>query len=586
MNIGGDTSGIARHFLIEVIMYIVEVLLRIVGGLCLFLYGIKIMSDGIQQIAGEKLQRTLNFMTGNRILAVLTGAVVTVLVQSSSAVSVMVVSFVNAGLLSLTQSIGVIMGANIGTTVTAWIVSLVGFEVKISSLALPAVGIGFFVNVSKWKYRSLGEVFMGFGFIFLGLQFLTDALPRVNAESLGFIQNLSSLGFASIILALLLSIGLTLLMHSSAAMITLIITMAYGGVINFEISATMILGANIGTTIDAIMAAIGAKTAAKRTALVHVLFNVVGSLMALVLLRPLLFLVGILTPGPPVALTGGDGGLSIATHLAMFHTVFNVLCTVVFLPFTRQFATVVTFLIKDPDGKEGGVRQPYRLEYRSSIYSTTPELNIIRAEKEIRDMAGLASSMYARFSDALGILRNSGEGEAGVTALVTEMREKEEIADEMREELTRFLMECTRRQLSYQTDRNVYYLMRIIADLEDMTDDCYSISLMLERSVKKDLRFKEKELEALTPYITLVEDFLSFVREHLGRPISAEQSARAENLENSIDKYRDKLRKMGRKRIEAGENVKVELLFIDLVRRIEKLGDVCYNISEALSYMH
>jgi phosphate:Na+ symporter len=427
---------------------------------------------------------------------------------------------------------------------------------------------------------------MGFGFIFLGLQFLTDALPRVNAESLGFIQNLSSLGFASIILALLLSIGLTLLMHSSAAMITLIITMAYGGVINFEISATMILGANIGTTIDAIMAAIGAKTAAKRTALVHVLFNVAGSLIALVFLRPLLFLVGLLTPGPPVTLTGGDGGVSVATHLAMFHTVFNVFCTVLFLPFTRQFAALVTLLVKDRDGKEGEARQPYRLEYRSSIYSTTPELNIIRAEKEIRDMAGLASSMYARFSEALSMIRDPGGGEAEVTGLVAEMREKEEIADEMREELTRFLMECTRRQLSYQTDRNVYYLMRIIADLEDMTDDCYSISLMLERSVKKELLFKEKELEALSPYITLVKEFLSFVREHLGRAISAEQSAYAEDLENRIDKYRDKLRKMGRKRIEAGENVKMELLFIDLVRRIEKLGDVCYNISEALSYMH
>ncbi|MDR2784332.1 MAG: Na/Pi cotransporter family protein [Treponema sp.] len=567
-------------------MYIVEALLKILGGLCLFLYGIKIMSDGIQQIAGERLQRTLNFMTGNRILAVLTGAVVTMLVQSSSAVSVMVVSFVNAGLLSLTQSIGVIMGANIGTTVTAWIVSLVGFEIKISSLALPAIGIGFFVNVSKWKYRSLGEVFMGFGFVFLGLQFLTDALPRVNAESLGFIQNLSSLGFASILLALVLSIALTLLMHSSAAMITLIITMAYGGVINFEISATMILGANIGTTIDAIMAAIGAKTAAKRTALVHVLFNVVGSLIALIFLRPLLFLVGVLTPGPPVTLTGEDGGLSIATHLAMFHTVFNVLCTVVFLPFTRQFAALVTLLVKDRDGKEGEARQPYKLEYRSSIYSTTPELNIIRAEKEIRDMAGLASSMYARFSEALGAIRDPGEREAEVTGLVAEMREKEEIADEMREELTRFLMECTRRQLSYQTDRNVYYLMRTIADLEDMTDDCYSISLMLERSVKKGLLFKEKEIEALSPYITLVEEFLSFVREHLGRAISPEQAAHAEDLENRIDKYRDKLRKMGRKRIEAGENVKMELLFIDLVRRIEKLGDVCYNISETLSHMH
>jgi phosphate:Na+ symporter len=269
----------------------------------------------------------------------------------------------------------------------------------------------------------------------------------------------------------------------------------------------------------------------------------------------------------------------------MFHTVFNVLCTLLFLPFIRQFAALVTLLIKDRDG-EGEARQPYRLEYRSSIYSTTPELNIIRAEKEIRDMAGLASSMYARFSGALGAIRKPGEGEAEVTSLVAEMREKEEIADEMREELTRFLMECTRQQLSYQTDRNVYYLMRIIADLEDMTDDCYSISLMLERSVKKDLLFKEKEIEALFPYITLVEEFLSFVREHLGRAISPEQAAHAEDLENRIDKYRDKLRKMGRKRIEAGENVKMELLFIDLVRRIEKLGDVCYNISETLSHMY
>jgi phosphate:Na+ symporter len=425
---------------------------------------------------------------------------------------------------------------------------------------------------------------MGFGLLFLGLQFISDALPRINPGSLGFVERLTGLGFGSDLIALGLSVALTLLMHSSAAMITLIITLAYSGVISFEISATMILGANIGTTIDAIMAAIGAKTAAKRTALVHVLFNVVGSLVALVFLKPLLLFVDMITPGTPVALSGGGGGLSIATHLAMFHTVFNVLCTLVFLPFTRQFAALVTLLIKDKDEKSE-VRQPYKLEYRSSIHSTTPELNIIRAEKEIRDMAGLSSSMYARFSKALGTLRGLDDKETAVNDLVAEMQEKEQTADEMREELTRFLMECTRQQLSYQTDRNVYYLMRIIADLEDMTDDCYSISLMLERSVKKDLIFKEKEIEALAPYITLVEGFLSFVRENLGRSISADQASYAEDLENQIDKYRDKLRKMGRKRIEAGENVKTELLFIDLVRRIEKLGDICYNISEALAYM-
>jgi phosphate:Na+ symporter len=561
-------------------MTFIGILFRIIGGLCLFLYGMKIMSDGIQQAAGDRLQRALNFMTGNRVMAVCTGIVVTALVQSSSAVSVMVVSFVNAGLLTLTQAIGVIMGANIGTTITAWIVSLVGFTVSMANLALPVFGLGFFLSVSKWKHRNLGEAFMGFGFIFLGLKFVSDAMPTLRPESLVFLRDIASLGFFSTLIGVGVSTAVTLLMHSSAATITLVIMMAYNGAIDFPFAASMILGANIGTTVDAILAAIGAKTAAKRTALVHVLFNVVGSLVALALFRPLLFLTDLLVPGPVSG--GSDGGLSIAAHLAMFHTVFNVLCTLVFLPFTRQFAALVTVLIKDRG--ESTERQPYKLEYRSSIHST-PEFNIVRAEKEIRDMAGLASSMYARFSEVLNRLRETVDKEALVTGMVAELREKENIADEMREELTRFLMECTRRQLSRQSNRNVYYLMRIIADLEDVTDDCYSVSLMLERSVRKDLLFKEKEIEALAPYIIQVEGFLSFVREHLGRTITAEQELYAADLENQIDRSRDRLRKLGRKRIEAGEDVKRELLFIDLVRRIEKLGDICYNISEALARM-
>jgi phosphate:Na+ symporter len=266
----------------------------------------------------------------------------------------------------------------------------------------------------------------------------------------------------------------------------------------------------------------------------------------------------------------------------MFHTVFNILCTLLFLPFTTQIAALVTFLIKDGDPELG--RKPYRLEYRSSINST-PEFNIVRAEKEIRDMAGLVSSMYARFSEALRTVRDAADREGLVNSLVEEMREKEEIADEMREELTRFLMECSRRQLGAQSEQNIYHLLRIIADLEDMTDDCYSVSLMLERSVRKNLLFKEMEIEALAPYIGQVEGFLSFVRGHLGQRITREQIAYAEQLEDQIDKSRDRLRKMGRKRIEAGEDVKRELLFIDLVRRIEKLGDICYNIAEALQLM-
>jgi phosphate:Na+ symporter len=553
---------------------VIMILLRITGGLCLFLYGMKVMSDGIQHAAGDRLQHFLNLMTRNRFVGVLTGIVVTTLVQSSSAVSVMVVSFVNAGLLSLTQAIGVIMGANIGTTTTAWIVSLVGFSIDISSLALPAVGIGFFMQIIKWKRQDLGEVFMGFGFIFLGLDFLTNALPAMDPAHLEFIRRFSSMGFLSILTGLGIGTGVTLLMHSSAATITLTITMAMSDMVGFETAAAMILGANIGTTIDAIMAAFGAKTAAKRTALVHVLFNVVGSVAAVIFIHPLISLVDILTPGPPA-------GGGIAAHLAMFHTIFNIIGTLLFLPFVTQFAALVSFLIKDKEEVPEG-EKVYRLQYVSGTLQNTPELNIIRVEKEIRDMAGLAASMFAGISSALQNLYPADTGEKAVDALVAEMRDKEEFADEMRVELTRFLIECRRPQLSGQSERKIYQLLRIISDLEDMTDDCCGVSLLLERSVKKNLCFKDKELEALAPYTRLVEDFLAFVREQLGQTITAEQESYAAELEKSIDKSRDRLRKMGRKRIEAGADVKAELLFIDVVRRIEKVGDYCYNIAGAL----
>jgi phosphate:Na+ symporter len=555
-------------------MSIITNLFKLAGGLCLFLYGMKTMSDGVQQAAGDRMQRALNFMTKNRFAGVATGIVVTALVQSSSAVSVMLVSFVNAGLLSLTQAIGVIMGANIGTTTTAWLVSLIGFSIDISSLALPAIALGFLMGVIKWKYQVLGGAFIGFGFIFLGLQFLTDSLPRVDSESLLFIERFSNLGFSSALMGLGIGTVVTLLVHSSAATITMTITLAYRGIVSFEVAAAMILGANIGTTIDAILAAIGTKTAAKQTALVHVLFNVVGSAIALIFFKPLLGLVDLLVPGSPQ-------GVGITTHLAMFHSVFNIMCTVLFLPVTPQFAALVSFLIKDKGAEKPGLPRTYRLEYQYSTRST-PELNIIRVEKEIRDMASLASSMFAGVSETLAGFRDEGD-KTTVDAMVEDLRYKEAYTDDMRVELTGFLLECTRQNLSRQSEVKVRRLLRIISDLEDMTDDCFSVALLLDRSVKKNLLFKQKEMEALIPYVAQVGDFLTFVKEHLGGALSGEQADFAEKLENTIDQSRDKLRKLGRKRIEAGEDVKTELLFIDVVRRIEKVGDYCYNIAGVLA---
>ncbi|GHV73505.1 phosphate:sodium symporter [Spirochaetia bacterium] len=553
---------------------IISMLFKIIGGLCLFLYGMKVMSDGIQQSAGTRMRHVLGFMTGNRLAAVITGCAVTAVIQSSSAATVMVVSFVNAGLLTLTQAIGVIMGANIGTTITAWVVSLVGFSLKISSLALPAVGIGFVMSMAKWKRQDLGGVVLGFGLLFLGLDFLTKSMPDLSAHPLLLdrIAQISRMGFLTTLIGAGIGLVMTLVIHSSSAATAIMLTMAHGGLITYDIAAAMILGANIGTTIDAALASIGTKPAARQAALVHVLFNVIGTAWALILFRPLLALVALVTPGSP------EG--NITNHLAMFHTMFNMINTLLFFPFVKPFAALVSFLIKDKDGTPEP-QSVYRLEYQHSTRST-PELNIIRAEKEIRDMTALASSMFARVSEVLSSFREDGDKAAAVDALVTEMRDKEEYADEMRVDLTRFLIECTRQQLSHQSETKVYQLLRIISDLEDMTDDCYSVSMLLDRSVKKNLLFKNKEMEALTPYVAQVEDFLSFVKDHVGRSITAEQAAFAGRLEDTIDKSRDKLRRLGRKRIEAGEDVKTELLFIDVVRRIEKVGDYCYNIAEAL----
>ena len=559
-------------------MEIISILLRILGGLALFLYGMKVMSDGIQQSAGDKLQKALNFMTGNRFAGVATGFVVTGLIQSSSAVTVMVVTFVNAGLLTLTQSIGVIMGANIGTTVTAWVVSLVGFSLKLAELTLPAIGIGFILSMINWKHRNIGAILMGFGFLFMGLDFMTKAMPQLG-NTFDFIANYGDLGFVTRIVGMSAGLIITLLVHSSSAATAITLTMAYNGMVPYEMAACMILGANIGTTIDAALAAIGTKTAARRTALVHVLFNVLGTCWALPMLIPLLNIVSFVTPG---TMTGAPMDPMIPTHLAMLHTVFNVANTLVFLPFVNHFARLVTIIIKDKKSKDETLKR-YRFEYRSGTMRNTPELNIIRAEKEIRDMASLTSGMYGNFKTVLESMQEMPLTEEKAKTLTNELRENEALADEMREAITSFLLECSKERLNRRSEQRVSRLLHIISDLEDITDDCFILGLLLERSVVKGQIFKSKEISALMPYVGLVAEFLKFLGSHLDGALSKEQRSWAKSMENKINDSRDKLRKLGRKRIEAGKDVRTELLFIDMVRRIEKLGDYCYNISETLS---
>ncbi|MCL2126632.1 MAG: Na/Pi cotransporter family protein [Treponema sp.] len=573
-------------------MAIVSLLLNMTGGLCMFLLGMKIMSDGIQKSAGDRLRKTLNFMTGNRFAGVLTGFAVTAVIQSSSATTVMVVSFVNAGLLTLTQSIGVIMGANIGTTVTGWIVSLLGFSINISNLALPAVGIGFVFSVIKWKYKSLGEFIMGFGLLFMGLHYLTHEMSTINSIiNFDALSAYTEMGALSVLMGAGAGLVMTLFIHSSSASVAIVLTMAYNGIISYLMAASMVLGASIGTTIDAVLASIGGRADAKRSALFHVLFNVIGTMWALPLLIPLLKLVDFLTPGEPIleiAKTwklGAPLGFGVTAHLAMLHSIFKILNTLLFLPFVNYFPRIASLIIKEDKSrgkpKDSGIH--YVLSSFSGTRPGTPELNMIRVEKEIRDMAGIVSSMYARFSALLRDLRETEDRESAVASFCEEMKQKEEYADEMRETLTGFLMDCTREQLNPRTEQKVARLLRVIGDIEEMSDECYGISLLLGKSVRKKRIFKNEEMDELVPYVNQVEGFLGLLHDRLGQNPTAELTASAKKLEADVGKSRKQLQKLSRKRIEAGKNLQTELLFIDLVRRIEKLGDYCVGITEKIS---
>jgi phosphate:Na+ symporter len=559
-------------------MAIIVLSLHLTGGLCMFLFGMKIMSDGLQKSAGDRMRKTLNFMTGNRFVGMLTGFVVTSIVQSSTAFTVIVISFVNAGLLTLTQSIGVIFGTNIGTTLTGWIVSLVGFKISIDSLALPAIGIGFIISVIKWKYRNIGDFMVGFGLLFLGLHFLSNSMENahtiLNFDAIGALRDYR---FLAILVGAGVGLLMTILINSSSATIAIIMTLAYQDIVTYEMAAGMILGSNIGTTFNAILVSLAGNTNAKRTTLVHVLFNVIGVLWALPLAIPLLKLVFVILPGDPWA--AGPYNAAIPVHLAGLHTIFNITNTILFLPFVNQFARLVTFIIPDKTEEKS---KHYKFAYISTGNTNTPELNIMRAEKEISDMAGIVSFMYSRFCTVLRRLHEgNGNDKKDTETLCTELLQKEEYIDEMREILSNFLIECSRAKLNLHSESRIAYLMQVIVALESMSDECYSISRLLEKSVGKNNIYKDKDMDDLIPYVGQVEEFLELLETQLGRSPTPEQRVHAAKLEAQIDKNRKKLNKLGRKRIEAGGNVKAELLFIDLVRRIERLGDYCFEISEA-----
>ncbi|MBP5602585.1 MAG: Na/Pi cotransporter family protein [Treponema sp.] len=547
-------------------MSVITPIIQLLGSLAFLLYGMKLMSDGVQKSAGEKLQRALSVITGNRFVALLTGLIVTMIIQSSGATTVMVVTFVNAGLMTLTQSVGVVFGANIGTTITAWIVSIFGFNFKISAFAIPLFGLGYFLYrlIKKNTGKNFGEAIMGFGMLFLGLSGLTDVFTP---EQLGWLFKIQGTGFIALTIGFIIGILITALLHSSSAFSAIVITMAYTGLIKWELAAAMTLGSNIGSTIDAILAAIGTSADARRSALIHVMFNVFGTVLVLIFFHPFLRLVVMLTPGH-------NDPSNMAIRISMFHTVFKILSTVVLLPMQPVLVKLSQLIIKDDPADE---KKVFRLEFTELATKDSVATHIIQVEKAIADMTDVVTDMFDKIQ--IGVTKRN----EGFTEKYQElMAETEGYVDQMHEQITHYLIKCESLQLTEKQLNHVSNMIQIVDELENMSDSCYGTIMLICRSIEKKMEFKTEDLERLLPYIELVRQFLQFIRININKQITPEKLELARELEDGIDAFRKSLKKVARKRLESGADVKAELLYIDIVRAIEHIGDNCFNISSAL----
>ena len=555
-------------------------LIKIIGSVGLFLYGMKIMSDGLQKSAGSKLKNILKAMTANRFMAVITGTLLTMVIQSSSATTVMVVSFVSAGLMTLRQSIGVILGANIGTTVTSWIVSLLGFKMDISILALAAIAISLPLLFSKEpKKRELSEIFLGFGFLFIGLEFLQNSMPDISAhpEILSFMQGFNNSSPLNLILCVLIGAVITCIVQASAATMAITITMAYQGWIGVWAAAALCLGQNIGTTITAFLASLGTGTAGKRAALAHTLFNVVGSIIVLIIFKPFMIFINSITPGDIFTMDGETLRTSLPIFLSMFHTVFNLSNTVLFLPFTKKFADLIERVIPETEVFE---EDTYHFRYIGNTRVDTPELYLIAIKDEVKKMGELTKKM---FQDYEAICFNKGD----VSAEVARLKKVEDYADQMQEQLIDFCVKMLQDSQSPTAAKTLQKLIRIIDETESITDSIFNMVKLNEAKRKDDLHFSEPAKEELDKFNKLTYSFIELVTNELGGTLSVSGMTAAQQLEKDINEMHKRLVEKSHNLLGSADcDIKSELLYLEVIRHLEHIGDYALNIAETAFSIH
>lgn len=568
-------------------------LLKLIGSLGLFLYGMKIMSEGLQKAAGDRMQGILSSMTNNRFAGVFTGVLITALIQSSSATTVMVVSFVNAGLLSLTQSIAVIMGANVGTTVTAWIVSLFGFSVNISSMVFPIMAISIPLIFSKNnKYRYWGEFLVGFSLLFMGLGEMKNSVPdlKENAAALEFLNSYTNLGYGSVILFMLIGAILTVIMQSSSAMMAITLIMCSQGWVSFEIAAAMVLGENIGTTITANMAALSANVSAKRAAFAHFLFNIFGVCWMLIFFYPFTGMIAALVGqinGISAAemsqilnSTSTGAGLSpeevttVSFSLALFHSVFNVCNVLIMIWFIKVYEKIVVAVIKQKSNND----EEFQLKYISTGMMAASELNLPQARQEIVVYAERVRRMFGMVQELI----HEKEGSEAYSKLYSRIEKYEQICDRMEIEIASFLNKVVSGRLSYDGKLQVNAMLTMVTEIESMGDCCYNLARILVRKQEAGVKFSEAVMANIDALMSLDADALEGLVQILTKGENADIIA-AYNKENEINNFRNQLRSSNMENINTKlYDYQEGIYFMDVVAEAESLGDYIVNVVDAV----
>ena len=550
-------------------------LLSLIGSLALFLYGMKIMSEGLEKFAGNRLRSILAAMTKNRFMGVMMGILVTALIQSSSATTVMVVSFVNAGLMTLTQSIGVIMGANVGTTVTAWIISAIGFKVNIALFALPLIGLGLPLIFSrKGNRKNIGEFIFGFSFLFMGLNYLQTSATNLNIDVMvaNILSHMTSDSFITIIIFVLVGALVTTIVQASAATmaITLMLFDMHIPGFGFELAAALAMGQNIGTTITAFMASLTANTQAKRAALAHMFFNVFGVIVVLIIFYPFCQFVSWFVED---ILHNSNNPLF---RLSAFHTFFNIGNTLLLIGFVKQIKELVCKVLPLKEENE-----EYRLRYISGGLLSTAELSILQARKEIVVFAQRCRKML----DLINGLLNTEKGQE-FNSIFTRIEKYEQITDSMDLEIAKYLNQVSEGRLSDDSKMQILQMLRTVSELESIGDSFFNMGRTLNRKREYTTEdFTDKQYEHINNMLTLVKKAL----DEMVKVVSREEGIQIDyhisyNIENEINNYRNQLK--NKNIVDINNNVysyQIGTFYIDFISECEKLGDYILNVIQSSS---